>query len=174
VVAPLAVCAGLKVPQDPAGEQLQSTPPFALSFETVAAIVAVAPATIVEGGAVVIAIDMADGVVDTVDDDETVPPQPEKNTVSSKTLATARIPHFDDTRIFSTVISSFIWTSNSTPGHRGRLRRRLVPQYYFSSATSLDGRESAEKINYETRSEDALNAVNQQSGDNLKVLRNCQ
>ena len=98
----------MNVPQDPAGAQLQSTPALALSFETVEAIVAVAPAAIVVGGAVLIAIDMVDGVVDTVDDDETVPPQPEKHTVSSRTLARARNPHFDDTRIFSTVVSSLI------------------------------------------------------------------
>jgi len=51
---------------------------------------------------------MVDGVVDTVDDDETVPPQPEKHTVSSKTLARAKNPHFDDTRVFSTLVSSLI------------------------------------------------------------------
>ena len=51
VAAPLAVCAGLKVPQVPAGAQLQSTPALAVSFETVAAIVAVAFAARVVGGA---------------------------------------------------------------------------------------------------------------------------
>jgi hypothetical protein len=50
VVAPLAVCAGLKEPQDPAGAQLQSTPPFALSFETVAEIMAVRPVAMDDAG----------------------------------------------------------------------------------------------------------------------------
>ena len=97
----------MNVPQDPAGAQLQSTPPLAVSFETVAAIVAVAPAAIVVGGAVLSAIEMVGGgVVVVVDDDETAP-QPEKNTASNKTLATARNPHFDDTRIFSTLTLLF-------------------------------------------------------------------
>lgn len=51
VMAPLAVCEGLKVPQDPAGAQLQSTPPAAESFVTVAAIMAVAPVESEAGGA---------------------------------------------------------------------------------------------------------------------------
>jgi hypothetical protein len=36
VAAPLAVCAGLKLPQVPAGVQVQSTPALVLSFATVA------------------------------------------------------------------------------------------------------------------------------------------
>jgi hypothetical protein len=36
VAVPLAVCAGLNVPQVPAGVQVQSTPAFVLSFVTVA------------------------------------------------------------------------------------------------------------------------------------------
>ncbi|HLJ15620.1 MAG TPA: hypothetical protein VKV15_14060 [Bryobacteraceae bacterium] len=51
VAAPLAVCAGLKDPQDPAGAQLQSTPAFAVSLETVADMLAVALAARVVGGA---------------------------------------------------------------------------------------------------------------------------
>jgi hypothetical protein len=78
---------------------------LALSFETVATIVAVVPAAIVEGGAVLRAIDMVGGVVVAVDDDETAP-QPERHTASNRTLATAKNPHFDDTRIFSTLVSS--------------------------------------------------------------------
>jgi len=53
VVAALAVCAGLKEPQDPTGAQVQSTPACAVSFATVAAIVAVALVTRVAGGALV-------------------------------------------------------------------------------------------------------------------------
>jgi len=56
VAAPLAVCAGLKVPQAPAGAQLQSTPPFAESFVTVAAMETVPLAAKVAGGAVLKAI----------------------------------------------------------------------------------------------------------------------
>lgn len=89
VLAPLAVWAGLNVPQDPEGVQLQSAPAFALSFETVAAIVAVPLAAIVEGGAVDKAIEilavLGGGVfVDTgVVDDETAP-QPEKDAARNK------------------------------------------------------------------------------------------
>jgi hypothetical protein len=43
----------LNEPQDPAGAQVQSTPAFAVSFVTVAEIVAVALAARVAGGAVV-------------------------------------------------------------------------------------------------------------------------
>ena len=53
VAAPLAVCAGLKLPQLPVGEQLQSTPSFEESFVTVATILAVAPVLRDVGGAVV-------------------------------------------------------------------------------------------------------------------------
>jgi hypothetical protein len=73
---------------------------------TVAAIVAVPLGAIVEGGAVLSAIAMPGGVVVPVDDDETAP-QPEKSTVSNNTLAIAKNPHFDDTRVFSTFISLF-------------------------------------------------------------------
>jgi hypothetical protein len=59
VAAALAVCAGLKEPQDPAGAQVQSTPAFAVSFVTVAAIGAVALAARVAGGAVVREIETA-------------------------------------------------------------------------------------------------------------------
>ena len=107
VVAPLAVCVALKAPQFPAGVQDQSTPPFALSFVTVAAIVAVPLGAIVKGGAVLSAIAMLGGVVVPDDDDETAP-QPEKHTASNKILAIAKSPHFDDTRIFSTLVSSLI------------------------------------------------------------------
>lgn len=54
VEAPLAVCAGVKVPQLGAGVQLQSTPAFSESPFTVAAIEAVWPEVRVAGGAVVI------------------------------------------------------------------------------------------------------------------------
>ncbi len=53
MVAPLAVCAGLKVPQLPVGVQLQSTPALAVSFVTVAPIIAVPLTASVAGGAVV-------------------------------------------------------------------------------------------------------------------------
>jgi hypothetical protein len=74
-----------------------------LSFETVAAIVAIAPGAIVVGGAVLRAIDMLGGVV--VPDDDEVAPQPEKHTAINKRLARAKNPHFDDTRIFCTLVS---------------------------------------------------------------------
>lgn len=56
VEAPLAVCAGLNVPQLPTGAQVQSTPAFKGSPFTVAATEAVWPTTRVAGGAVVIEI----------------------------------------------------------------------------------------------------------------------
>jgi hypothetical protein len=61
VAAPLAVCAGLKVPQAPAGEQLQSTPAFAESFVTVAAMETVPLTAKVAGGAVLKVIARAGG-----------------------------------------------------------------------------------------------------------------
>ena len=61
--APLAVCAGLNVPQVPTGVQLQSTPAFALSFARVAATGAVAPTLIVAGGAVARLMEIAGGGV---------------------------------------------------------------------------------------------------------------
>jgi hypothetical protein len=60
-LAPLAVCAGVKVPQEPTGVQLQSTPAFALSFDTAAATGAVALTVIVAGGAVARLMDVAAG-----------------------------------------------------------------------------------------------------------------
>ena len=89
VLALLAVWAGLNVPQDPEGVQLQSTPAFALSFETVAAMLAVPLVAIVDGGAVDNAIEilgvLGGGVfVDTgVFDDETAP-QPEKDATRNR------------------------------------------------------------------------------------------
>jgi hypothetical protein len=56
--APLAVCAGLNDPQVADGVQLQSTPAFEPSFETVAATGAVTPGFIVVGGRVAIAIEL--------------------------------------------------------------------------------------------------------------------
>ncbi|HEX4643628.1 MAG TPA: hypothetical protein VH161_09170 [Candidatus Acidoferrales bacterium] len=75
VAAPLAVCAGLKVPHDPAGAQLQSTPPLALSFDTVAEIIAVALAASVAGGAWLSAMEMVGGGFDA---DVEFDPQPDK------------------------------------------------------------------------------------------------
>jgi len=60
----------LKVPQVPAGVQLQSTPPLALSLETVAAMVAVPFGAIVEGGAVLMEIEMPGGGVVVVPPEE--------------------------------------------------------------------------------------------------------
>ena len=57
----LAVEVGLNVPHDPAGEQLQVTPAFAVSFVTVAATVAVPDSGIVAGGGVVIETLIAGG-----------------------------------------------------------------------------------------------------------------
>jgi hypothetical protein len=63
VVTVLAVCAGVKVPHVAAGVQLQSTPPFAESFVTVAAIVAVAFTAREVGGAVLSEMASAGGGV---------------------------------------------------------------------------------------------------------------
>jgi hypothetical protein len=76
VVAPLAVCVGLKVPQDAAGAQLQSTPAFVESLVTVAEIAAVPFTAKVDGGACVIAIvALPDG--GGLDGAEPTEPQPE-------------------------------------------------------------------------------------------------
>jgi hypothetical protein len=61
--APLAVCIGLNDPQVADGVQLQSTPAFELSFETVAATDDIAPGLIVGSGEVVIAIEVVTPVV---------------------------------------------------------------------------------------------------------------
>jgi hypothetical protein len=53
VLAPLAVCAGVKVPQVPEGEQVQSTPAFAVSLVTAALSVVAPPTTTLAGGGVV-------------------------------------------------------------------------------------------------------------------------
>ena len=97
----------MRVPQAPAGVQLQSTPPLALSLETVAAMVAVPFGAIVDGGAALMEIEMlGGGEVVPPDEDETAP-QPEKPTASSRTLAITNSPHFDDTRVFSTLSHPF-------------------------------------------------------------------
>lgn len=51
-------------------------------------------------------IEMPEGVVVVPPEEYETAPQPEKPTASSRTLATANSPHFDDTRVFST-LSSF-------------------------------------------------------------------
>jgi hypothetical protein len=50
------VCAGLKLPQAPEGAQLQSTPPFALSFVNVAVSDAVPPAAREAGAPVIVPV----------------------------------------------------------------------------------------------------------------------
>ena len=65
VFAPLAVCAGLNVPQDPAvGPHVQSTPALAASFCTVAVKVAVAPVAKVAGAPVIAIVNVPE--LDTV------------------------------------------------------------------------------------------------------------
>ena len=102
VVAPLAVCAGLNVPQDPAGAQLQSTPPLALSFDTVAEIVAVALAARVAGGAWLTAIEMAGGVFDV---DVELDPQPEILTAKASRNAAAHNSNVHPARLVFTTSS---------------------------------------------------------------------
>lgn len=124
---PLVVCVWLKDPQDPEGAQLQSTPPLALSPETVAAIVAVPPAAIVVGGAVLIEIEMPADVV--VGDDDDTAPQPEKHRASSETPAAANSPHFEDMRV-CTLLSSLNWTSDPDTGHRTQCEDAWLPIYF--------------------------------------------
>ena len=66
VVAPEAVCAGVNDPHEALGTQLQVTPLFAVSLDTVAATLAVALVCIDAGGAVVIAIEIGVAVIVTV------------------------------------------------------------------------------------------------------------
>lgn len=61
VEAPLAVCAGLKLPQEFAGAQLQSTPALVLSLATVAVSVAVAPVVKVCGAPVIVMVIVGGG-----------------------------------------------------------------------------------------------------------------
>jgi hypothetical protein len=80
--------------------------------------VAVPFGAIVEGGAVLMAIEMPEGVVVVPPEEDETAPQPEKPTASSRTLATANSPHFDDTRIFSTLrLLVKISTSGPTSRH---------------------------------------------------------
>ena len=91
VTAPLAVCEELKDPQDPAGAQLQSTPPAAESFVTVAAIIAVALVESEAGGAWLNVMEMAGGGFDVVVE---LDPQPERPTASSNATPHNRNCHF--------------------------------------------------------------------------------
>ena len=60
---PEAVCAGLNDPHEALGAQLQVTPLFAESLDTVAVMLAVALVCIEEGGAVVMATEIAVAVI---------------------------------------------------------------------------------------------------------------
>ena len=64
--------------------------------------VAVPFGAIVEGGAVLMEIEIPGGVVVVPPEEDETAPQPEKLTASRITLATTNSPHFDDTRVFST------------------------------------------------------------------------
>jgi hypothetical protein len=106
-----------------------------------------------------------------VPDDDEVAPQPEKHTAINKRLARAKNPHFDDTRIFCTLVSSLIWTSDPLQDIAGT-RRRLVTPLTSAALNRSVAEQRAEKLNHETRGEDALNAVIQQSGDTSNAVRN--
>jgi hypothetical protein len=94
-IAPLAVCVGLNDPQDPAGEQLQSTPELELSLETVAAIDAVPPALMVVDGTVARLTETAAGVVVFEDaEPEPTAPHPEKLNVKRMRIILARSAAF--------------------------------------------------------------------------------
>ncbi|HET6143891.1 MAG TPA: hypothetical protein VFE02_10300 [Candidatus Acidoferrales bacterium] len=105
-MAPLAVCAGLNVPHDAAGAQVQSTPAFVESLFTVAEIVAVPFAAKVEGGACVNAIvEFPDGGVD---EDDPVTPQPEIFNVKNTSSNPANSSDTLGTQTFVTTPSSFV------------------------------------------------------------------
>lgn len=126
VVAPLAVCVGLNVPQEPAGAQLQSTPPLALSFDTVAEIVAVALAARVAGGAWLTATEMAGGVFVV---DVELDPQPEILTAKASRTAAAHNSNVHPARLVFTTSSSrigLIHTSRTFRPHEdGRFPFRI-------------------------------------------------
>jgi hypothetical protein len=103
VFAPLAVCAGLKDPHDPAGAQLQSTPPFAESLETVAEIVAVALAARVLGGAADSAIEIVAGGCEVAPDPTA--PQPDRLTARNNRATPANTSNVHVARTFSTTAS---------------------------------------------------------------------
>ncbi len=83
VEAPLAVCVGLKLPQEFAGAQVQSTPALELSPETVSVMVAVAP-TLSEAGLPLIVPVMVGGGVTVLLEP---PPQPMRRPESRKRTA---------------------------------------------------------------------------------------
>jgi hypothetical protein len=98
-------------------------------LETVAATVAVPFGAIVEGGAVLMEIEMLGGIVVVPPEEDETAPQPEKLTASSRKIATVGRPHFDDTRIFSTsrlLVGIFDFWPNFR-AWRG-LRRRVIPR----------------------------------------------
>ena len=103
VVAPLAVCAGLKDPQDPAGAQLQSTSPFAVSLETVAEMVAVPLAAIDFGGACVRAIEIVPEGCEFESDPPA--PHPDRPTARNRRVILANISNVHVARDFSTTAS---------------------------------------------------------------------
>jgi hypothetical protein len=89
VLAPLAVCAGLNAPQDVDGVQLQSTPPFELSFVTVAATDAVPPRVSVEGGALVSEIEVVLLLL-LAEVPEVTAPHPERLKTETRNIVSAR------------------------------------------------------------------------------------
>ncbi len=102
VDAPLAVCAGLNDPQLPAGAQLQSTPALAVSFVTVAEMLAVPLAARVVGGAWVKAIEMPP-VEDCIEDDPE--PHPEIPNARIRTVSSVKHSRRYDAHEFSTMAS---------------------------------------------------------------------
>ncbi|HEX3377467.1 MAG TPA: hypothetical protein VHS29_11440, partial [Candidatus Acidoferrales bacterium] len=103
VVAPLAVCAGLKVPHAPTGAQVQSTPAFVESFTTVAEIMAVPFAAKDAGGACVSEIDV---FPDGFDGDDPTAPQPEMLRARNTITKPANKPDVHVARTFFTTSSS--------------------------------------------------------------------
>jgi len=97
---------GLKVPQEEAGAQLQSTPALDVSLVTVAEIVAVPPAAKVEGGACVNAIVTLPAGVD--DEELLEPPQPEILSAKIKNSRPAIHSDGHSARTFFTTSSSLV------------------------------------------------------------------
>jgi hypothetical protein len=127
VAAPLAVCARLNDPQDPAGAQLQSTPPLALSFDTVAEIIAIALAASVAGGAWLSATEMVGAGFDAgVEPD----PQPDKLTARARRNAA---PHNSNVHLARPVFT----TSSYEFGliHTSRTFRPHEDRFHAASAS---------------------------------------
>ena len=127
VDAPLAVCVGLKLPHAPAGVQLQSTPAFVLSFETVALSETVPPVARFAGAPVIVALAIGGGLLFEL----LPPPQP-----IVKSSASAAPPH---TPILYLIEPSFVLRVSTSLGLASPVRNQTIDPKILSARNSSAG-----------------------------------